>query len=248
MQCGHESSFNPPSGFVLFRSLFRNDLENNGKLVSIRQADLCCFEDRTRQTSSHTLAKVSIRQADLCCFEGNSRVSIVKSLCFNPPSGFVLFRSANHLWFAATTLVSIRQADLCCFEVACLCEKWIFGKNVSIRQADLCCFEEPSWIKAYPIVNGFQSAKRICAVSKTDVAAGRIYQISVSIRQADLCCFEAPIACRAWLAMQCCFNPPSGFVLFRRQLRSSELNDVQWFQSAKRICAVSKFDPYSVTA
>ena len=64
-----------------------------GADVSIRQADLCCFEGNPgRQVGGEV--GVSIRQADLCCFEVLGQVGIA----------------------APVIAVSIRQADLCCFE------------------------------------------------------------------------------------------------------------------------------------
>ena len=133
--------FNPPSGFVLFRS---NTLilGNFRQFVSIRQADLCCFEDRAdnmaidarecfNPPSGFVLFRrcsmarwgtfrrwVSIRQADLCCFEVSRTAWLSRTATsrFNPPSGFVLFRSFLPMIALPSDLVSIRQADLCCFE------------------------------------------------------------------------------------------------------------------------------------
>ncbi len=61
--------------------------------VSIRQADLRCFEGGERVVFKR-VATVSIRQADLRCFEG-----------------------AEQALGLVEALVSIRQADLRCFEV-----------------------------------------------------------------------------------------------------------------------------------
>ena len=86
-------------------------------------------------------------------------------ISFNPPSGFVLFRSTG------------AHGDT---------QK----RKVSIRQADLCCFEELKRLESPDSYDMFQSAKRICAVSKCRMRSGKISSVLVSIRQADLCCFE----------------------------------------------------------
>ena len=89
-------SFNPPSGFVLFRRPVVQRPTRAALPVSIRQADLCCFEGAPAASEVVDVV-VSIRQADLCCFEVHQLRRVAAGLDgFNPPSGFVLFRSVGH--------------------------------------------------------------------------------------------------------------------------------------------------------
>ena len=113
------------------------------------------------------------------------------------------------------------------------------------------------------LTSTFQSAKRICAVSKASNRPGAGGDRKVSIRQADLCCFEGPTVCpprrnsivSIRQADLCCFEArrgeqlraaPSGVSIRQADLCCFEVSRVicsSWrrrFQSAKRICAVSK--------
>ena len=182
--------FNPPSGFVLFRSLDHPRPHPGVHRVSIRQADLCCFEATRSSPLAQTICRfnppsgfvlfrsyrryrrgpgrfVSIRQADLCCFEGSRRGHRLSyhPRRFNPPSGFVLFRRTVRPSACGGERSFNPPSGFVLFR-SLRGQSWMdFCAWVSIRQADLCCFE----------------------ASKREIDPAKMY---VSIRQADLCCFE----------------------------------------------------------
>ena len=85
--------FNPPSGFVLFRSVAGARL---GAAVDgfNPPSGFVLFRRHLRPSGLRSTGQVSIRQADLCCFEGVALAAKLDNVHrFNPPSGFVLFRS-----------------------------------------------------------------------------------------------------------------------------------------------------------
>ena len=166
--------------------------------------------------------QVSIRQADLCCFEATPRRARLAPLgSFNPPSGFVLFRSVT-----AITLPTRRTNG---FNPP---SGFVLFRSLPVHKltASRIRFNPPSGFVLFRskliLVSSsermFQSAKRICAVSK-QVPRGPVRSGGdVSIRQADLCCFEAQLQATSKLFAKS-FNPPSGFVLFRSRDLASYL-------------------------
>ena len=193
-------SFNPPSGFVLFRRLAQVIDGTIHRLVSIRQADLCCFEGRTMSRASSTVA--SFQSAKRIC--AVSKASVPASdprarRCFNPPSGFVLFRRSRLVAAWRVTAGFNPPSGFVLFRSRVATVSRSEPQEVSIRQADLCCFEERDLAFTTSHLR-FQSAKRICAVSKSDATSSPDRSPHVSIRQADLCCFEGAGLLIGWSA------------------------------------------------
>ena len=209
-------SFNPPSGFVLFRSHATAELESLARtIVSIRQADLCCFEvvinewgvGQIRFQSAKricavskqpgcggrlNLLQVSIRQADLCCFVDDTALSsrMIEGLLSIRQADLCCFEVPGTVVATGDiTMVSIRQADLCCFEdIEAVLVEW--KAEVSIRQADLCCFEDGHALSCgQPRVVSIRQAD-LCCFEAQSFDAPEPDEPEVSIRQADLCCFE----------------------------------------------------------
>ena len=88
-----------------------------------------------------------------------------------------------------------------------------------------------------PVV--FQSAKRICAVSKDQVERSGDEQDGGFNPPSGFVLFRRT-STAALPSASGRFNPPSGFVLFRSNERIQAIDGHVGFQSAKRICAVSK--------
>ena len=194
-------------------------------------ANTCVMFSPTRKDSGQP------SQADLCCFEVRLLIVLrTMLLCFNPPSGFVLFRSRNLLELRGYDKSFNPPSGFVLFRSLLATPGEAERSFQSAKR--ICAVSKVSHCSPTGSPVAFQSAKRICAVSKS---------LSPSSSRSCIACFNPPsgfvlfrrsvpnIVAPLWIS----FNPPSGFVLFRSNgfhLQDGKLR----FQSAKRICAVSK--------
>ena len=234
------SSFNPPCGFFVVRTLSNDrsgwrpcsfqsamrifccsnfcpddDVRARTEMFQSAMRIFCCSNE-TRQLEMLLVSDVSIRHADFLLFEQRGDIGFIDGIfpCFNPPCGF----------FVVRTLTPARLVSRgCCFNPPC-------GFFV-VRTSDMAnptasqrsCFNPPC---------GFFVVRTIARITSVGDPLRR-FQSAMRI----FCCSNCGRSGAAPGSVS--FNPPCGFFVVRTARRSWYPVSLGAFQSAMRIFCCS---------